>query len=488
MTESCQCPEDKAICPDCGTITQPDSWFSEAKELQCLSCGTELIGERARISFSEDGLPLCGPCRSAPFIRNKMLKAWDEMSPALRRDNTKCPYCGMEIWGKPKRCLGCDNDLPTLDNSDFTASQDAFECAWAIVKAALPSLDIDEAAMTISPAFGMYMNPSDLSFNIKMPPSSARPLIEQNIKRRMDDESRWDGYRSDNRKIRGITDILDELRHNQSIGATQAGLLDNPLNLESRRIARHGRHPTQWNYWEQALAPKVLEYLEGLDDENDWVTAGTGVVGPTGGMQNIALLPGLGGNQLGSHLLGSMLQNTGSVHDRTFTPGAFNLWRNMGNRLTEGGDKRRYKAKSWWELQGDEEPLSRGGFINQTKKDDFTFNEPVIGGKGWRWPSKGMLEGDRYSNPHPHPYEFETVHTGNNPTIAGQHPLQISYSGNEPTPVTDIPTHVHNLEQGGALRNRPAMDEILADTNEDDFIRRRIAAGLLGEGWQHDNY
>lgn len=132
MTEPCQCPEDKAICPDCGTITQPDSWFSEAKELQCLNCGTELIGERARIAFSEDGLPICLSCRNAPFIT----KAWDEMVSSLRRDNTKCPYCGMEIWGKAKRCLGCGNDLPTLDNSDFTASQDAFECAWAIVKAA----------------------------------------------------------------------------------------------------------------------------------------------------------------------------------------------------------------------------------------------------------------------------------------------------------------------------------------------------------------
>ena len=193
-----------------------------------------------------------------------------------------------------------------------------------------------------------------------MPVGKVIPLLEENIdrlgklrNRRYDHQwpdvySEWEEPYEDSRSGRStVESTLRELdrRGDSAKDSNPLGLVEFSQHLEQRRIARHGSgRPVAWTPWQQAIAPKVLEAamrLEDAVDSDEWMTVGHGAPTLDGNVAQMSVLPGMGGQGIGSNMLGSMLQTYGRAGDNTYSPEAYAMWNKLGQKMTEGGYGRR---------------------------------------------------------------------------------------------------------------------------------------------------
>ena len=361
----------------------------------------------------------------------------------------------------------------------------AFDRAWDVLKALLPDLPF-ESAMVIGPSLGMRADPGDMDFTTKVRVKDAIPMVEQNIDRRADETLPWKRM-STNRKARGVRDILNELAHPR-IGDEDMGLFQFPHNIENRRIARNMGYPTQWDPWEKVLAPEVLNRLlamEQQDKAQEWISTGWGMATPHGQVRNMSLIPGFSGQGMGQHILGSMVQNTGSAGDSLVSSDARNLMDTMGRKMTAGGTGNRFVVN-----HGFGTPEYRDYVVQRVNPaGDMFYNRPIEGTKGglWRTPQKWQLEGNFYNSPSMHPYQYERLYDRKNvhPRIKNQYPLEVRYTGDDPTAMTNIPTYIQEsmVKPGGFFYRGEAVKDIQQRAT-DSYISNLIDRGLFEPGWR----
>ena len=338
--------------------------------------------------------------------------------------------------------LGIEPPNP-FSNQSFTEftdewkSEDAFDQAWdEIQKAILPDID-PRIISVLRPNYNlMYSDAGPIQHDIRMRVKDAIPVVEGNIdklgklrNRRYDQwprvvESDYDPndpYYADEDPERYTYDdarsgskVIEDLLRETDPNDGNLDLFDHPEHIEQRRIARHGSgHAASWIPFQQAIAPRYLEYL--LDKEKEKggdyrVAVGTGSADLSGKVGNMNLMPGMGGQGIGPHLLGSMLETYGRIGDNTYSPEAYEMWNKLGEKMTEGGIGRRMTINRPHWGSGDR-PDTVDHIIRRTNPaGDMIFQRPVFSRKGYfNEPKSWQMKGTKWSGPDAHPYSFSRI-------------------------------------------------------------------------------
>ena len=197
-----------------------------------------------------------------------------------------------------------------------------------------------------------------------------------------------------------------------------------------------------WIPFQQAIAPRYLEYLLNKEKEkggDHWTAVATGSADLSGNVGNMNLMPGMGGQGIGPHLLGSMLETYGSIGDSTYSPEAYKMWNKLGEKMTEGGIGRRMTINrpSW---RSGDHPDTVDHIIRRTNPaGDMIFQRPVFSRKGYyNQPPSWQMKGTKWHGPSAHPYSFDRIQSADyfkgakrrtNPSLFGTYPLELRYTG-----------------------------------------------------------
>ena len=408
------------------------------------------------------------------------------------------------------------DDNPVLNReqpgSDFKASyDDPFDFIWdaAILKID-PILNQrpQDLVEVIRPNYNLgYSDAGPLQHEYKMPVGKVIPILEENIdrlgklrNRRYDqwpdvysewEEEPYEDSRSGRSTVESTLRELDR-RGDSAKDSNPLGLVEFPQHLEQRRIARHGRgRPVSWTPWQQALAPKVLEAamrLEDAVDSDEWMTVGHGTPTLDGNVSQMSVLPGMGGQGIGSNMLGGMLQTYGRAGDDSYSPEAYAMWNKPGHKMTEGGYGRRMaiREKPWYDGA---KPRLDHVIRRKNQAGDMIYQRPVMGGSYFEEPSKWSLKGTKWGAPNPHPYSFEQIKRsrGNriNPELIGSFPLELRYEGKERKPITDMKTYVAPMGNPGFFHENAIPLKRIMDFSEKN-PDSRIAQLLQEDFFQSD--
>lgn len=359
-----------------------------------------------------------------------------------------------------------------------------FDQLWDLIKADPILQQTPESLIqVIAPNYNLgYSDSGPLQHQYKMPVGKVIPMLEENIDRlgklrnRRYDQwpdvySEWeDEPYEDSRSGRSTVEgTLRELRDPNGT----LGLVEFPQHLEQRRIARHGHgRPVAWTPWSQALAPEVLEAAirhEAANDSEEWMTVGHGAPTLDGNVAQMSVLPGMGGQGIGSHMLGTMTQLYGRAGDDTYSPEAYRMWNRLGEKMTEGGYGRRMsiKEKPWYEGG---KPRQDHVIRRKNQAGDMVYQRPVMGGSHFEEPSKWQLKGTKWGAPQMHPYSFERIKRSRgqriNPELAGSFPLELRYEGKERNPISDLKTYVAPMGNPGFFHESAVPLKRLMDFSE----------------------
>ena len=393
-----------------------------------------------------------------------------------------------------------------------------FEKAWdEVQKAILPDID-PRIVSVLRPNYNlMYSDSGPIQHDIRMKVKDAIPIVEENIdklgrlrNRRYDqwpkvyESGEWasDEEYEDARSGRQVIERL--LRETDPDGQGRGlDLFDHPEHIEQRRIARHGDgDAASWIPFQQAIAPRYLEYL--LDKEKEksgdhWTAVATGSADLSGNVGNMNLMPGMGGQGIGPHLLGSMLETYGSIGDSTYSPEAYKMWNRLGEKMTEGGIGRRMTINrpSW---RSGDHPDTVDHIIRRTNPaGDMIFQRPVFSRKGYySRPPSWQMKGTKWQGPSAHPYSFDRIQSADyfkgakrrtNPSLFGTYPLELRYTGDELNPITNMRRYV------GAMEGLPYMHEHSwpknrierhVEKNPDSRLQQLLSRGIFDEeGWMN---
>ncbi len=382
-----------------------------------------------------------------------------------------------------------------------------FDQLWDLIKADPILQETPESLIQlIRPNMNLgYSDAGVLQHEYKMPVGKVIPILEENIDRlgklrnRRHDQwpdvySEWeDEPYEDSRSGRSTVEgTLREMKQDRF--STPLGLTEFPQHLEQRRITRHGSgRPVAWTPWQQALAPEVLEAAirhEAANDSKEWMTVGHGAPTLDGNVAQMSVLPGMGGQGIGSHMLGTMAQTYGRAGDDTYSPEAYGMWNKLGRKMTEGGYGRRMAInRKPWRDNGkwDTDHVIR----RKNQEGDMIYQRPVMGGSYFEEPSKWQLKGTKWGAPQMHPYRFEQIHRRKgdktNPELHGTYPLELRYEGEEHNPISDLKTYVTPmgaLGAGGFFHESAVPLKRLKDFSEKNPESR--IAQLVGEDYFRD--
>ena len=412
-----------------------------------------------------------------------------------------------------------------------------FSKAWIEVKKALLPTPKGKSAHLIGPNWssGMYSDGGPIDHTLKIPVGQGIDILQQNIERlnslRNRRHDQWPNVREtgewasdeeyeDPRGGRGtVESILRELgitpddeegwpegRHAMKPDEEikHMGLFEHPHNIEQRRIARHGGGAgVKWDPWQQAVAPHVLDRALALERDQGsktWMPVAHGTAGLSGDIGNLSLVPGMGGQGYGHHLLANMLQTYGRVGDGTYSPEAYAMWNRLGDKMTEGGHGSRMTInRPHW---GDSNRPDTVDHLIRRKNPagDMVFQRPVLSNRGYfKQPEKRMLEGGKWEGPHMHPYEFSKIpeqanrYTGasrrTNPELRGTYPLELRYEGSERNPLSDMRTHIGSMKTEDLPMYHPEGTpmkhfEHYSERNPDSRIAQLLSEGYFSNrGW-----
>ena len=187
----------------------------------------------------------------------------------------------------------------------------------------------------------------------------------------------------------------------------------------------------------------MTNYVDEMERRGAPVVVGNAQITPaTQNMHTITLNPGFEGQGFGRHLLGAMIQEQGGVNDNQFSREGYNLFRNMGNLLTQGGEQ---SIVPFVESGADVEDFVQRYYGNKGLVDtilgDVRFTQPYgqglfDGGDGY-W---SMSDGEfTYTPPSFYPIEFSKPSgRGINPNAKGRNPFEIVYTGDDPAFITNL--------------------------------------------------
>ena len=406
-----------------------------------------------------------------------------------------------------------------------------FEEAWdEVQKAILPDID-PRIISVLRPNYNlMYSDSGPIQHDIRMRVKDAIPVVEGNIdklgklrNRRYDqwprvfesdfdpndpyyaDEDPEDYSYEDARSGRTvIEDLLRETDPNREYG--NLDLFDHPEHIEQRRIARHGSgDAASWIPFQQAIAPRYLEYL--LDKEKEKggdyrVAVATGSADLTGNVGNMNLMPGMGGQGIGPHLLGSMLETYGNIGDSTYSPEAYKMWNKLGEKMTEGGIGRRMTInRPHWRFTRDQRrPDTVDHIIRRTNPaGDMIFQRPVFSRKGYfKEPRSWRLKGTKWQGPDAHPYSFSRIgdaeafkgaYRKTNPSLFGTFPLELRYTGDELNPITNMRRYVTGMDKLPFMHENAWPSNRIAryaEENPGSRLQQLLSRGIFDEpGWMN---
>ena len=320
-------------------------------------------------------------------------------------------------------------DFPPNFDRQKLASADAFTSAWDIVKAVLPDL----AFNTELERFKGY-NPYErdaLTYQLSIDPEDARSILDSQF-----------GYVRDEDYFKYPTQMAAwkrELAQNPT-------LFQYPQHIMSRLSGRHTRDQSMSmeDFRNFALDTDIMtRYIDEMERRGAPVVVGNAQITPaTQNMHTITLNPGFEGQGFGRHLLGAMIQEQGGVNDNQFSREGYNLFRNMGNLLTQGGEQ---SIMPFIESGAEVDDFAQKYYTNRGLVDsilgDVRFTQPYgkdlsDGGDGYWYMSDGELV---YNPPPFYPIEFSKPSgRGINPNVKGRNPFEIVYTGDDPAFITNL--------------------------------------------------
>lgn len=351
--------------------------------------------------------------------------------------NKKMQEMGKEpvITNPPQEYADMGLDFPENFDREKLASADAFTSAWDVVKAVLPDL----AFNTELERFKGY-NPYErdaLTYQLSIDPEDARKIVDSKY-----------GYMRDEDSLKYPTQ-MDAWKRELAQNPT---LFQYPQHIMSRLSGRHSRdqsmsmedfrnfalntdYPTQENI--------MTRYIDEMERRGAPVVVGNAQITPaTQNMHTITLNPGFEGQGFGRHLLGAMIQEQGGVNDNQFSREGYNLFRNMGNLLTQGGEQ---SIVPFIESGAEVDDFAQKYYTNRGLVDsilgDVRFTQPYgqdlsDGGDGYYYMSDGELV---YNPPPFYPIEFSKPRgRGINPNVKGRNPFEIVYTGDDPAFITNL--------------------------------------------------
>ncbi len=340
----------------------------------------------------------------------------------------------------PQEVIGEGLDFPPNFNRRKLASADAFTSAWDVVKAVLPDLPHD----TLLERFKGF-NPFErdaITYQLSLEPEIARRVLNDNYGFYMREE--------------------DPLKYPTQIDAWKRELEQNPVlfrfpqHIMSRLSGRHSRDQSMsmGDFRNLAMARGVVgdysdgetmmtRYIDEMERRGEPVIIGNAQITPaTQNMHTITMNPGFDGKGYARHLLGAMIQEQGGVNDNQFSREGYNLFRNMGNLLTQGGEQ---SIVPFIESGAEVDDFAQKYYTNRGLVDsilgDVRFTQPYgqnlsDGGDGYYYMSDGELV---YNPPPFYPIEFSKPRgRGVNPNVKGRNPFEIVYTGDDPAFITNL--------------------------------------------------
>lgn len=317
-----------------------------------------------------------------------------------------------------------------------------FDTAWDLVKAILPDLPRGiDAELNRFGGRSIYDRDA-ITYELGINPEYARRILDDNS-----------GFFMRN---------IDALKYPTQIDAWRRELDDNPalFQFPNHIMSRlSGRNSNEQAMGIEDFRNFVLDrdyntkenmmtrYVDEMERRGSPVIVGNAQISPAKQeLHTITVNPGFEGRGFGRHLLGAMLQETGGVHDNVFSREGYNLVRNLGNLLTQGGEQ---SIVPFLQSGGDISDFNRQFYGNKGLIDsvlgDVRFTQPYgqdlfDGGEG-HW-SLYEDEGLTYSPPNFYPIEFSMpvagVSTGVNPDVIGRKPFGITYTGDDPAFITNL--------------------------------------------------
>jgi len=326
-------------------------------------------------------------------------------------------------------------DFPPNFNREKLASADAFTSAWDVVKAVLPDL----AFNTELERFKGY-NPYErdaLTYQLSIDPEDARKIVDSNYRYLREEDPLKYPTQMDAWK-RELTQNPALFQYPQHIMSRLSGRhsRDQSMSMEDfRNFALDTDYPTQESI--------MTRYVDEMERRGAPVVVGNAQITPaTQNMHTITLNPGFEGQGFGRHLLGAMIQEQGGVNDNQFSREGYNLFRNMGNLLTQGGEQ---SIVPFIESGAEVDDFAQKYYTNRGLVDsilgDVRFTQPYgqglsDGGEGYWYMSDGELT---YNPPPFYPIEFSKPSgRGINPDVRGRNPFEIVYTGDDPAFITNL--------------------------------------------------
>ena len=356
--------------------------------------------------------------------------------------NKKMQEMGKEpvITNPPQEYADMGLDFPENFDREKLASADAFTSAWDVVKAVLPDLPHD----TLLQRFKGY-NPYErdaITYELSLEPDYARRVLNDN----------YGFYMREEDPLKYPTQIdawKRELAHNPA-------LFQYPQHIMSRLSGRNSRDQamSMEDFRNLAMARGVVgdysdgetmmtRYIDEMERRGAPVVIGNAQITPaTQNMHTITMNPGFDGKGYAQHLLGAMIQEQGGVNDNQFSLEGYNLFRNMGNRLTQGGEQ---SIVPFLLSGGDADEFNQKYYGNAGLLDsvlgDVRFTQPygkkpyTVSDGDWRVYDDEFT----YEPPSFYPIEFSTPGgRGVNPNVIGRNPFEIVYTGDDPSFITNL--------------------------------------------------
>ena len=325
-------------------------------------------------------------------------------------------------------------------SGDFTASEDAldsaFESAWGIVKAVLPDLPFN-ADLERMRGFNPYERDA-ITYQMGIDPDEARGILGSGYKRDEDAIMYPDQIQAWDRELKQNPTLFEFPQHILS-RLSGRNSRDQRMDIEDfRNLALNPDSGTDESH--------MTRYIDEMENRGKPVIVGNAQISPsTQNMHTITVNPGFEGQGIGRHLLGAMLQEQGGVHDTQFSREGYELFRNMGNLLTQGGTQNMlpFLQSGSPDVSDFNQKYYHNKGLIESILDDVRFTQPYgtnLNDVSDSGASAYFDEGKMvYRPPSFYPIDFSAPSgDGVNPKAIGRNPFEITYTGDDPSFITNL--------------------------------------------------